>query len=69
MTPPFKLVHIRFRTIAVVTALLPLSSFLMCIFYSLMFQFKQVTATHCQPSKRRTTWCCTWSLPRWGGLF
>uniref|UniRef100_V5IBC0 Putative post-gpi attachment to protein factor 2 n=1 Tax=Ixodes ricinus TaxID=34613 RepID=V5IBC0_IXORI len=48
MTPPVKLVHIHFRTIAVVTALLPLSSFLTCIFYSLMFQFKQVTVTHCQ---------------------
>uniref|UniRef100_A0A131XWX1 Putative fgf receptor activating protein n=1 Tax=Ixodes ricinus TaxID=34613 RepID=A0A131XWX1_IXORI len=48
MPPPVKLVHIHFRTIAVVTALLPLSSFLTCIFYSLMFQFKQVTATHCQ---------------------
>lgn len=42
------LVRVPFRVIAVVTVFLPLSSFVFCVAWGLMFQFKQVTSTHCQ---------------------
>ncbi|XP_067120190.1 post-GPI attachment to proteins factor 2 [Centruroides vittatus] len=44
------LVQIRFRTIALCTVCLPLFSFIFCVIWSLIFNFRQVTSTHCQVS-------------------
>lgn len=39
--------RIQFRTAAVVTVLLPFSSFIICVLWSLYFDFASSTATHC----------------------
>ena len=39
--------RIQFRTAAVLTVLLPLSSFIVCVLWSLYFNFTSATATHC----------------------
>lgn len=37
----------RFRTVAVLTVLLPLTGFVVCVAWSLIYDFKGATATHC----------------------
>lgn len=39
--------RLQFRTVAVLTVLLPFSSFIICVLWSLYFNFASSTATHC----------------------
>jgi len=38
---------LRFRTVAVLTVMLPLSGFVICVLWSLYYNFRSSTATHC----------------------
>ena len=39
--------HLKFRTVAVLTVMLPLFGFITCVAWSLLYDFKSSTATHC----------------------
>ncbi|XP_037286083.2 acyltransferase PGAP2-like [Rhipicephalus microplus] len=45
--PPAELLRVPFRILAVATVFLPLSSFVFCVLWSLMYNFSSVTSTHC----------------------
>lgn len=38
---------LQFRSVAVLTVLLPLSGFILCVGISVIYDFKSSTATHC----------------------
>ncbi|UYV61524.1 hypothetical protein LAZ67_1005160 [Cordylochernes scorpioides] len=44
---PELLVRIKFKTLALLTVLLPLASFIFCVVWSLIFNFRESTSTHC----------------------
>ena len=43
----YSLVQVSLKTFAIVTTSFPLGSFLFCVLWSILFQFKETTATHC----------------------
>ena len=47
-------VVVMFRTATVLTVLLPLTAFAFCVIWSVTFNFKSATATHCGVSKWET---------------
>ncbi|XP_065284103.2 post-GPI attachment to proteins factor 2-like [Dermacentor albipictus] len=47
MARPAELLRIPFRILAVVTVLLPFTSFVFCVLWSLLYNFSSVTSTHC----------------------
>lgn len=43
----FSLLQVSLKTWAIVTTCFPLGSFIFCVVWSIVFQFKETTATHC----------------------
>lgn len=46
----YSLIQISLQKFAIVTTCFPLGSFLFCVLWSIIFQFKETTATHCNVS-------------------
>lgn len=47
---PYTRSGLKFRTVVVLTVMLPLTGFITCVAWSLIFHFKSSTATHCRVS-------------------
>ena len=44
-------INIMFRNVVVLTLLLPLTAFFFCVYWSVTFNFKSATSTHCGVSQ------------------